>query len=40
MTQTSTNEKAETLQPTEGTEMLERFWSDIRTEVESINIVS
>jgi len=39
MTQTSTNEKNESLQPTEGAEMLERFWSDIRAEVDSINIV-
>lgn len=39
MTQTSTNEKNEPLQPTEGTEMLDRFWSEIRTEVDSINIV-
>lgn len=39
MTQTSTNEKTESLQTTEGTEMLDRFWSEIRTEVDSINIV-
>ncbi|CAF1131399.1 unnamed protein product [Rotaria sordida] len=39
MTQTSTNEKSEALQPTEGTEMLERFWSEIRAEIESINIM-
>jgi hypothetical protein len=39
MTQTSTNEKTESLQPTEGAEMLERFWSEIRAEVDSINIV-
>jgi hypothetical protein len=39
MTQTSTNEKTEPSQPTEGTEMLERFWSEIRAEVDSINIV-
>ena len=32
-------EKNETLQPTEGAEMLERFWSEIRAEVDSINIV-
>jgi hypothetical protein len=39
MTQTSTNEKTESLQPTEGAEMLERFWSEVRSEVDSINIV-
>jgi nuclear transcription factor Y gamma len=39
MTQTSTNEKNEPLQPTEGAEMLERFWSEIRTEVDGINIM-
>jgi nuclear transcription factor Y gamma len=39
MTQTSTNEKTEPSQPTEGTEMLERFWSEIRAEVDSINIM-
>lgn len=39
MTQTSTNEKTESLQTTEGTEMLDRFWSEIRTEVDSINIM-
>jgi len=39
MTQTSTNEKTESLQTTEGTEMLDRFWSDIRSGVDSVNIV-
>ncbi|CAF1056223.1 unnamed protein product [Adineta steineri] len=39
MTQTSTNEKSEPLQPTEGAEMLERFWSEIRQDVDSINIM-
>jgi hypothetical protein len=39
MTQTSANEKTESLQPTEGAEMLERFWSEVRSEVDSINIV-
>jgi hypothetical protein len=39
MTQTSTSEKNEPLQPTEGAEMLERFWSEIRSEVDTINIV-
>lgn len=39
MTQTSTNEKTEALQSTEGTEMLERFWTEIRAEIDSINIV-
>jgi nuclear transcription factor Y gamma len=39
MTQTSTNEKNEPLQSTEGTEMLERFWSEIRAEVDTINIM-
>jgi len=38
MTQTSTNEKTESLQTTEGTEMLDRFWSDIRSGVDSVNI--
>ncbi|UJR31440.1 hypothetical protein I4U23_018933 [Adineta vaga] len=39
MTQSTTNEKNESLQPTEGAEMLERFWSEIRSEVDSINIM-
>lgn len=39
MTQTATSEKTEALQPTEGAEMLERFWSDVRAEVDLINIV-
>ncbi|CAF3991292.1 unnamed protein product [Rotaria magnacalcarata] len=39
MTQTSSNEKAEISQPTEGMEMLERLWSEIRAEVDSINIM-
>lgn len=39
MTQTTPNEKNESLQPTEGAEMLERFWSEVRSEVDSISIV-
>ena len=39
MTQTATNEKSEVLQPTEGAEMLERLWTEIRTEVDGINVV-
>ena len=39
MTQTSTSEKNEPLPPTEGTEMLDRFWSEIRAEMDTINIV-
>lgn len=39
MTQTSSSEKTETLPVTEGSEMLERFWSEIRAEIDGINIV-
>jgi len=39
MTQTSSSEKTETLPVTEGSEMLERFWSEIRAEIDGINIM-
>lgn len=40
MTQTtSSNEKTEPVQTTEGSEMLERFWSEIRSEIDGINIM-
>jgi hypothetical protein len=40
MTQATTSEKAESTPSTEGTEMLDRFWSENRAEIDSINIVS
>lgn len=40
MTQTaSSNEKTEPVQTTEGSEMLERFWSEIRAEIDGVNIM-
>ncbi|CAF0942862.1 unnamed protein product [Adineta ricciae] len=40
MTQTTPNEKNESSQPSEGAEMLERFWSEVRSEIDSINITT
>ncbi|CAF1250274.1 unnamed protein product [Adineta ricciae] len=40
MTQTTPNEKNDSLQPSEGAEMLERFWSEVRSEIDSINITA
>jgi len=39
MTQSTTDEKVERLPQTEGAEMLERFWSEVRAEVDSMNIM-